>query len=79
MEGSVQSGSSSPLHEDTDHGVISDGSSESSLAVRVAKLLQSESPATMVSSTPSITDQEESKARGKMIRMLKVYTLILSD
>ncbi|XP_070776864.1 serine-rich adhesin for platelets [Enoplosus armatus] len=63
QEGPVQSGSSSPILEDTDQGVMSDGSSESSLAVRVAKLLQSESPATMVSSTPSITDQEESKAR----------------
>ncbi|KAG7234602.1 hypothetical protein INR49_002231, partial [Caranx melampygus] len=61
--GPVQSNSSSPFLEDTDHGAMSDGSSDSSLALRVAKLLQSESPATMVSSTPSITDQEESKAR----------------
>ncbi|KAM7376329.1 hypothetical protein PAMP_006070 [Pampus punctatissimus] len=61
--GPVESGSSSLVLEDTDQGVMSDGSSESSLAVRVAKLLQSESPATMVSSTPSLTDQEESKAR----------------
>ncbi|XP_056250114.1 platelet binding protein GspB isoform X2 [Seriola aureovittata] len=61
--GPVQSSSSSPSLEDTDQGVMSDGSSDSSLAVRVAKLLQSESPATMVSSTPSITDQEENKAR----------------
>ncbi|XP_059209556.1 pneumococcal serine-rich repeat protein [Centropristis striata] len=58
-----QSSSSSPVLEDSDQGVISDGSSESSLAVRVAKLLQSESPSTMVSSTPSITDHEENKAR----------------
>ncbi|XP_071354433.1 serine-rich adhesin for platelets [Trachinotus anak] len=63
LGGPVQSSSSSPTVEDTDQGVMSDGSSDSSLAVRVAKLLQSESPATMVSSTPSITDQEESKAR----------------
>ncbi|XP_044022772.1 uncharacterized protein alms1 isoform X2 [Siniperca chuatsi] len=63
LEGPVQSSSSSPILEDSDQGVMSDGSSESSLAGRVAKLLQSESPATMVSSTPSITDQEESKAR----------------
>lgn len=69
--GAVESSSSSPVHEeDTDQGVISDGSSESSLAVRVAKLLQSESPATMVSSTPSLTDHEESKARGKRVLML---------
>uniref|UniRef100_UPI0037E702C8 serine-rich adhesin for platelets n=1 Tax=Semicossyphus pulcher TaxID=241346 RepID=UPI0037E702C8 len=57
----VPSSSSSPVPED--QGVMSDGSSESSLAVRVAKLLQNESPATMVSSTPSVVDQEESKAR----------------
>ena len=62
--GPAQSGSSSPAPEDTDQGGMSDGSSDSSLAVRVAKLLQSESPATMMSSTPSITDQEESRARG---------------
>ncbi|XP_042356652.1 serine/arginine repetitive matrix protein 2 [Plectropomus leopardus] len=59
----AQSSSSSSIQEDSDQGVMSDRSSESSLAVRVAKLLQSESPATMVSSTPSITDQEESKAK----------------
>ncbi|XP_073338957.1 uncharacterized protein alms1 [Pagrus major] len=62
-EDPVESSSSSPILEDADQGVMSDGSSESSLAGRVAKLLQSESPATMVSSTPSVTDQEESKAR----------------
>ncbi|XP_047466496.1 mucin-17 [Mugil cephalus] len=59
----VLSVSPSPVLEESDQGVISDGSSESSLAVRVAKLLQSESPATMMSSTPSVTDQEEIKAR----------------
>ncbi|KAM6968668.1 uncharacterized protein alms1 [Tautogolabrus adspersus] len=57
----VQSSSSSTIPED--QSVMSDGSSESSLAVRVAKLLQNESPSTMVSSTASTTDQEESKAR----------------
>ncbi|XP_062253951.1 mucin-17 [Platichthys flesus] len=61
--GPTQSSSSPPPPEDTDQGGMSDGSSESSLAVRVAQLLQSESPATMMSSTPSITDQEDSKAR----------------
>ncbi len=65
LGGPVQSSSSSPSLEDTDQGAQSDSSSESSLAIRVAKLLQSESPATMMSSTPSITDQEESRARGK--------------
>ncbi|XP_058472362.1 uncharacterized protein alms1 isoform X2 [Solea solea] len=58
-----QSNSSSAAPEDTDQGVLSDGSSESSLAVRVAELLQRESPATMMSSTASSTDQEESRAR----------------
>ncbi|KAL6106013.1 uncharacterized protein ACO6RY_07402 [Pungitius sinensis] len=58
-DGPGQSGTSG----DTDQDVMSDGSSQSSLAMRVAQLLQSESPATMVSSTPSINDHEESRAR----------------
>ncbi|TKS87265.1 Alstrom syndrome protein 1 [Collichthys lucidus] len=58
-----QSSSSSPGLQDDDQAALSDGSSESSLAIRVAQLLQSESPATMMSSTPSVTDQEEGKAR----------------
>ncbi|XP_060918987.1 serine-rich adhesin for platelets [Labrus mixtus] len=57
----VQSSSSSTIPED--QSVMSVGSSESSLAVRVAKLLQNESPSTMVSSTASTTDQEERQAR----------------
>ncbi|XP_069016553.1 LOW QUALITY PROTEIN: mucin-12 [Embiotoca jacksoni] len=61
--GPVQIASVSPVLEDSDQGGMSDGSSDGSLAVRVAKLLQSESPATVVSSTPSVTDHEESKAR----------------
>ncbi|XP_069567843.1 mucin-19 [Brachyistius frenatus] len=61
--GPVQISSVSPVLEDSDQGGMSDGSSDGSLAVRVAKLLQSESPATVVSSTPSVTDHEESKAR----------------
>lgn len=56
---------SSPVPED--QCGMSDGSSESSLAVRVAKLLQNESPSTMVSSAASTTDQEETKARGERI------------
>ncbi|XP_074547750.1 uncharacterized protein alms1 isoform X2 [Halichoeres trimaculatus] len=60
-ESPVQSSSSSPIPED--QGAMSDGSSESSLAVRVAKLLQNESPSTMVSRGASTTDQEETKAR----------------
>ncbi|XP_067335829.1 serine-rich adhesin for platelets isoform X3 [Channa argus] len=59
----THSRSSSIIVSETDQGLLSDGSSESSLAVRVAKLLQSESPSTMVSSSNSITDQEESKAK----------------
>ncbi|XP_040055847.2 ALMS1 centrosome and basal body associated protein [Gasterosteus aculeatus] len=55
-------GQSSTL-EDTDQGGMSDGSSQSSLAIRVAQLLQSESPATMVSSTTSTKDHEEGRAR----------------
>uniref|UniRef100_UPI003AAB220A LOW QUALITY PROTEIN: uncharacterized protein alms1 n=1 Tax=Centroberyx gerrardi TaxID=166262 RepID=UPI003AAB220A len=63
QEGPVESSSSSPILSDPEQEGMSDGSSESSLAARVAKLLQSESPATMVSSTPSTVDQEESRAR----------------
>lgn len=53
------------LKEDNDQGVMSDGSSRSSLAVKVTKLLQTESPNTLVSSTSSTTDQEERQARGR--------------
>ncbi|XP_051504789.1 centrosome-associated protein ALMS1 isoform X3 [Myxocyprinus asiaticus] len=44
-------------------GSLSDSSSESSLAARVAKLLQSESPVSMVTSRPSTADSEDSRAR----------------
>lgn len=65
VEGPARSSdSSTPPHEDIDQAVMSDASSESSLAVRVAKLLQKETSATMMSITSSITDQEESRARG---------------
>lgn len=63
----AQSHSSSSVIEDDDQEAMSDRSSESSLALRVAKLLQSESPATVMSSTPSVTDQEENKTKGKQI------------
>lgn len=59
----TESSSSSPVLEDPDPGVMSDGSSGSSLAVRVNKLL-SDSPATAGSSTPSTTEPEGGKARG---------------
>lgn len=71
--GGPAQGNSSPILDNTDQGVVSDGSSESSLAVRVAKLLQSESPSTMVSSSASITDQEESKARGINVDINTIY------
>ncbi|XP_065153200.1 uncharacterized protein alms1 isoform X2 [Paramisgurnus dabryanus] len=41
----------------------SDSSSDSSLAARVAKLLQSESPVSVVTSRPSTADPEDSRAR----------------
>lgn len=60
QEGPEESSTSSPVPVD----VMSDRSSDSSLAIRVAKLLQSESPATVVSSATSV-DQEEGRARGE--------------
>lgn len=63
--GPAESSSSSSVPGEPEQGAMSDGSSESSLAARVAKLLQSESSATVVSSRPSTADQEESRARGK--------------
>ncbi|XP_061600278.1 centrosome-associated protein ALMS1 [Cololabis saira] len=62
--------SSSAIVEEGEEGDSSDGSSQSSLAVRVAKLLQKESPSTLVSSTPSITDQED----GRAIEWVKLKT-----
>lgn len=52
-------------HVSAEVGSLSDSSSESSLAARVAKLLQSESPVSMVTSRPSTADPEDSRARGK--------------
>ncbi|KAK2826705.1 hypothetical protein Q5P01_020919 [Channa striata] len=60
----AHSGSSSLTVDDTDQGVVSDGSSEGSLLLRVAKLLQSESPSTKASSSNSVADQEENKDRA---------------
>ncbi|XP_037550584.1 Alstrom syndrome protein 1 homolog [Nematolebias whitei] len=67
----AQSHSSSSVNEDADQEELSDGSSESSLAVRVSKLLQNESSATMMSSMPSTTDQEENKTK----EWIKLYIL----
>ncbi|XP_016123934.1 uncharacterized protein [Sinocyclocheilus grahami] len=50
---------------------MSDSSSESSLAARVAKLLQSESPVSMVTSRPSTSDPEDSCAREWIL--MKVF------
>ncbi|KAK7904119.1 hypothetical protein WMY93_016726 [Mugilogobius chulae] len=61
----AQSSTSSPVPVES----VSDRSSESSLAIRVAKLLQTESPATMVSSTNSV-DQEEGRAREWIKQMI---------
>lgn len=55
---------SQPSHNDTDPAAtMSDAGSESSLALRVAELLQKESPA--VSSTSDTTQLEWSRARGE--------------
>ncbi|XP_036429859.1 Alstrom syndrome protein 1 homolog isoform X2 [Colossoma macropomum] len=61
----VNSPENSPTHTPAEEelSALSDGSSESSLAARVAKLLQSESPVSVVTSRPSTTDPEESRAR----------------
>ncbi|XP_055026318.2 uncharacterized protein alms1 isoform X1 [Misgurnus anguillicaudatus] len=55
----VASCESSLSHSSAD----SDSSSDSSLAARVAKLLQSESPVSVVTSRPSTADPEDSRAR----------------
>lgn len=73
--GPVESSSSSAITGDTEQGAMSDESSESSLAARVVKLLQSESSGTVVSSTTAITDQEESRARGNRFQMLSMLEL----
>lgn len=52
---------------------MSDSSSGSSLAARVARLLQSESPVSMVTSRPSTSDPEDSRARGKHIDVIVIY------
>lgn len=57
----------SPTYTQTEAemGVLSNGSSEHSLASRVAKLLQSESSVSVVTSRSSTADPDESQARGK--------------
>lgn len=57
----------SPTHSQTEAemGVLSNASSEHSLASRVAKLLQSESSVSVVTSQSSTADPDEVQARGK--------------
>lgn len=61
----IGSSENSSSHVSAEVGSLSDSCSESSLAARVAKLLQSESPVSMVTSRPSTADPEDSRARGK--------------
>ncbi|XP_067277475.1 serine-rich adhesin for platelets isoform X2 [Pseudorasbora parva] len=59
----IGSSENSSSHVSAEVGSLSDSGSESSLAARVAKLLKSESPVSMVTSRPSTADPEESRAR----------------
>lgn len=63
----ISSSAISPTHSQTEAemGALSDASSQHSLASRVAKLLQSESSVSVVTSRSSTTDPDESRARGK--------------
>lgn len=67
----IGSSENSLSHASAEAESLSDSSSESSLAARVAKLLQSESPVSMVTSRPSTADPEDSRARGKHTDFLK--------
>lgn len=62
-DASIGSSENSSSHVSAEVGSLSDSGSESSLAARVAKLLQSESPVSMVTSRPSTADPEDSRAR----------------
>ncbi|XP_073690233.1 uncharacterized protein alms1 isoform X2 [Garra rufa] len=62
-EGAAIGSSENSSHVSAEVESMSDSSSESSLAARVAKLLQSESPVSMVTSRPSTSDPEDSRAR----------------
>lgn len=57
----------SPTHSyiEAEMGVLSDANSEHSLASRVAKLLQSDSSVSVVTSRSSTADPDDSRARGK--------------
>lgn len=77
VEGPEQDTATSPSEDDHDQGVMSDGSSRSSLAAKVTHLLQTESPATVVSSSSSMTDREERRARGTHSRFRLLIHLSL--
>ncbi|XP_067241909.1 serine-rich adhesin for platelets isoform X1 [Chanodichthys erythropterus] len=62
-DAAIGSSENSLSHVSAEVESLSDSSSESSLAARVAKLLQSESPVSMVTSRPSTADPEDSRAR----------------
>lgn len=68
-DASISSSAISPTHSQTEAemGTLSDASSEHSLASRVAKLLQSESSVSVVTSRSSTADPDESRARGKRL------------
>ncbi|XP_077053316.1 ALMS1 centrosome and basal body associated protein isoform X2 [Siphateles boraxobius] len=59
----IGSSENSSSHVSAEVGSLSDSCSESSMAARVAKLLQSESPVSMVTSRPSTADPEDARAR----------------
>ncbi|KAM8833688.1 uncharacterized protein alms1 isoform 1-T1 [Synchiropus picturatus] len=58
-----EDGRSSAVQVGSDRGGTSDASSQSSLTVKVGKLLQMETPSTLTTSTPSTTDLEDSRVR----------------
>ncbi|XP_059373845.1 centrosome-associated protein ALMS1-like isoform X2 [Carassius carassius] len=62
-DASIGSSGNSPSHVSAEVESMSDSSSETSLAASVAKLLQSESPVSTVTSLPSTSDPEDSHAR----------------
>nr|XP_015824845.2 platelet binding protein GspB isoform X1 [Nothobranchius furzeri] len=74
----AQNHSSSSVAHDNNQEAMSDGSSESSLAVRVAKLLQTESPDSVMSSTPSAADQEERRPK-KRLQLCEPLELDIKD
>ncbi|KAK2896536.1 hypothetical protein Q8A67_011024 [Cirrhinus molitorella] len=62
-DAAIGSSENNSSHASAEVESMSDSSSESSLAARVARLLQSESPVSMVTSRPSTSDPEDSRAR----------------